>query len=193
MIAKVHIKKEPFLEMLSAATETFRRECLGWAFGLKPTAKKKHYVITHIHHITRTRIQKNLQVDSHTRSDRRLKKLFADSPRLYNRLARFHSHNEYGKALASPSMSGDDIATSETDIEIIIVMSARKKSAIPWQVDPDGSILGSLNGYNFHFNAYTVIDSEGKRTPRKLQIVAPLALRALNRAQKRIAGKKNKK
>lgn len=194
MPANVHIKKEPFLEMLSAATETFRKECLGWAFGSRPNANRKHYTITHIHHISRTRVQKNTEVQSHASSDRRLKKLFAGAPALYSPLGQFHSHNEWGRYPASPCMSDADIKSTiieKTDIEIIIVVSSRKKGGAPWQVDPDGSITGSLGKYNFHFNIYTLVDAGPEKVPEKLHVVAPEAIRALNRAQKRML--KNKK
>ena len=85
-------------------------------------------------------------------------------------------------------MSNADIESTisqKTDIEIIIVVSSRKKGIRPWQVDPDGSISGSLGEYEFHFNAYTLIESEQEIKPQKLHIVAPQAVRALNRAQKR--------
>lgn len=184
----VHIRREAFLNMIMAATETFKRECLGILFGHSPARNRNNFLITNAVPIQCVRIRLNSEVDQSKKSVEALHKLFGKAEKIYRPLGDFHSHPEWGQTLGGPELSESDIKNmiyQETKLEIVIVISSRKRGFILWETQPDGSIKGSLSKFNYHFNAYTLIkDEEEKLVPQKLQIVAPLALRALNRVNK---------
>ena len=97
----------------------------------------------------------------------------------------FHSHNEWGESKPFNEMSKTDLKDmkkSGDKLEIIIAVASRKKGELPWVALSDGSIKGSFLDIIFHINAYTLDEN---KEPRKLQIVAPAAVKFLNRLQKR--------
>lgn len=194
MAPKIHIRKEAFFNMIYAAAETFKKECLGVAFGYNPTKTRKYFLITSATALQCVRTRKNTEVEQSQGAHNRLLQFFPEKNSFYRKLGFFHSHPEWGKAQPEAKMSKGDIADmikeDDLEIEIIIAVTSRKKGLLPWTVDPDGSISGSLGTCNFQFAIY-ILNKEKK--PERIQIVTPQALRALNRAQKRILKNKMKK
>lgn len=180
----VHIYREAFLNLIISSVETFKRECCGDLFGYPPNKRHNHFLITNsIPNQCANRTFSS--VEAHKRSSKRLSSIFINHPYLFRKVGEFHSHTENEEITCSEKMSDEDIeALIKRDdlIEIIVKISSRKKGSAPWTTEEDGSIKGSLKGYNFHVNVYTINKKEENPKPVKLKIVASTALKALNRA-----------
>lgn len=184
MEPSVHIRREAFLTLLISAVETFKRECVGELFGYAPNKSKNYFLITNSIP-TQCANRSYSEITPQTRSSKRVVNLISDYPYLFRKIGEYHSHPEWGNIRYGEEMSSTDIkkmVDGEYSLEIIIEISSRKKGAAPWTTEDDGSVKGSLKGYNFHVNVYTLDKKEEKPTPIKLKIVAPAALKALNRA-----------
>lgn len=177
----LHIQRGAFLGMVISSVETFKRECLGYVFGYKPTAGRENYLITSVHNIAMVSKRKNAEIEENERSRKRLTGLFEAAPALYRYLGDFHSHPEWGTAKGVAELSEQDIKNmldNKKSFEIVIAVNSRKKGQVPWEVLADGGIRGSLDKFNFHMAAFT-LDADAK--PVQLKITAPAALKALNR------------
>lgn len=180
----VHIRHEAFLNMLLSSIETFRRECLGIVFGYALTKTRSHFLVTNAIPLQCVRVRLNTGVEPSKRSDQRLRELFANSGRVFRRLGEFHSHAEWGKYKGLAELSEIDIKDmkeAKHSLEFVVAVASRKKGFLSWEVQPDGGVKGSLGGFNFHLNVYALLDEDEELEPQKLQIVAPLTLKALNR------------
>lgn len=187
MLPTVHIRREAFLNIvLIGPVDRFKRECLGVICGYRPSKTRNNFLITNATAFRGTK-SLNTKVDTHRRCQKRLKELFSAAPSLFRELGRFHSHPEWGKNERLPDMSEGDIKSMNEEghhLEIITVISSkRKKAPIGWENQEDGSIKGSFDEYIFHINAYILEEgNSGKKNPVRLKIVAPAALKAINRA-----------
>jgi len=186
----VHINREPLLNMLLAAAETYNRECLGYVFGSGPTRKRRFFRITNVIAIQGVRRRTNVEIEQSQRSWKRLHGYIKSSLRLYPILGDFHSHPASGPYKKSIEMSETDIMgmrkDSDAKIGIIIGISSRTKKRVLWNVPvrgPHTGILrGSLAGFTFKVCAYTLAtNGNAELVPKRLRIVAPAALKALNR------------
>lgn len=182
----VHVRREAFLNMILSSAEIFKRECLGIIFGHSPTRSRNHFLITNVIDIKGVKVRLNKEVEQSQKSDKILKKIFEQAGSIFRPLGSFHSHPEWGPQKGVAEMGDADIKNMSTEKEkltFIIAISSRKKGSTPWEVQPDGSVKGSLNKFNFHIAVFALIDDEtGEKIPLKLRIVAPLAIKALNRA-----------
>jgi len=179
MLPTVHIRREAFEGMIISVVEAFKKESYGYLFGSEPTQSQNRFLITHIMPLQFVH-RFNISAETYQRSERRLKDLFLKLPKKSCPIGSFHSHTEWGDLIASPEMSDEDIKDMKREgheIEILILISSRKKATAPWESQTDGNIKGSLGKYNFNINAYSLEDKE----PVRLKIVAPVALKALNR------------
>ena len=185
MLPKVHVNKEAFFVMAWAAVETFKKECLGLLLGYGPTELYNYYLITGATPFQSVRRRSNTEVIQSERGFDRLNRFFSELKSMKTQyLGDFHSHPEWGERKPFVDMSDIDIKSMSDEghnLEIIIGISSRRKGQIVWEVLPDGSVKGSIDRYNFHFNAYTLVGPKKKGAPQRLQIVAPSALEALNR------------
>lgn len=181
----VHVRREAFLNMILSSAEIFKRECLGIVFGYSPTKSQNHFLVTNILDIKGVKFRLNKEVEQSKKSDKTLKSIFEEAKSVFRPLGSFHSHAEWGSTKGVAEMNDEDIQNMSSEKEklsFIIAISSRKKGSAPWEVQPDGSIKGSLSKFNFHIAVYTLVDDEeNKKTPLKLKIVAPLALKTLNR------------
>lgn len=181
----VYIEKKPLLNMLFAAADTFKRECFGYLCGRKPTRKKNMYVIDNINVIQSTVKRANTEVKISKDCYKRLCKISSKYPNLYPDIGYFHSHPEWGSIPGSHEMSDDDIkemANSNSEVGIIIKISSRKRERLDWVSKVDGGIRGSYGDYVVDINIYRLIKRKDQNTPESLQIIAPTAIKALNRA-----------
>ena len=106
----VYIEKEPFRTMLLASIETFKRECLGYIFGHKPTNRHNSFVITDAVAVQLARKRKNKEVEQNKIGEERMKDCFARYPSLFRVIGDFHSHPEWGDYTREPTLADDDIA-----------------------------------------------------------------------------------
>lgn len=190
MLPTVHIRKEAFLEILWASMETFKSECLGFLWGRSPTVNFNRFLISDAVPFQSVRRRKNTEVEQSKRGERRLQELMQGvRGSTVKLLGYFHSHPEWGNAKPWSEMSEFDIKEmqkSGDQIEIIVSISSRKKGVLSWTLFPDGNVRGSFNKFTLDFNAYTLFldNNKKKGVPKRLQIVAPAALKFLNRIQK---------
>ena len=185
-LATVHIRKEAFLILAWSAIETFKKECFGFLFGRSPTEKNNFFHITDVVPFQCARYRKNIGYELNERAEKKFEKFIATIGNAYPKyLGDFHSHPEWGGNARSAEMSELDLSRfSKTPepLEFIIEISSRKKGRAPWEVFSDGSIGGSFGKFNLNFKIYTLVpNAEGEILPSKLQIVAPRAIKTLNR------------
>lgn len=182
----VYIEKEPFLTMIFASVETFKRECLGYIFGYKPTQDRNSFVITNAIPIQLAKKRKNSEVEQSKLSMNNISNCFDGYPSLFRKIGDFHSHPEWGrhKVQAIPSKQDiKDMIEEEIPIGIIIAISLLNKERILWQNTSGGGVKGSLGKYKFHLNVFRVVkDEDNNRTEESLTVYAPAATRSLNRA-----------
>lgn len=183
----VYIEKEPFLVMIVAAVETFKRECLGRFFGHKPTRKRNNFVVTGAVAVQLATKRKNMEVQQSLLSIKNMiDNCFKKYPNLFRNIGDFHSHPEWGKHKGSASLSKRDIkdmVKAGIPVSIILAISSINKDRVLWQNSSDGGIKGSLGKYKFHIKAYRMIkNGDGKSVPQALVVRAPSAIKLLNRA-----------
>ena len=172
MLPTVHIRKEALFAMIWSTFEVFKKECLGFVLGYRPTAKRRRL---------------NTEVEWTRRTKRRFQR-FREliNPMFPKHLGDFHSHPEWGDCKPLVIMSDFDIEQfikNGYDLEFIIGISSRRKGQVFWEIQADGSLKGSFNSFNFHFNVYALVNDNSNLKPERLQIVAPEAIKALNRIQ----------
>ncbi len=185
MIPTVHIRKEALFIMIWSALETFKKECLGFVLGYRPTPKRNYFLVTDATSFTSMKKLLNTGVELTKRTDKRFKAFISLIHPIYPKyLGDFHSHSEWGKLKSPPEMSDRDLEQFKKynwPLEFIIGISSRRKGQATWEILPDGGIKGSFNSFNFHINVFSLIEEGNEGIPQKLQIVAPTALEALNR------------
>src|SRR3989344_4293365 len=86
----VYIEREPFLDMLIAAVDTFKRECFGYFFGSKPTKKKNTFLIKNAIAVQGTIKRANTEVRISKACHQRLVRIFSKYPGLYPAIGYFH-------------------------------------------------------------------------------------------------------
>ena len=187
--------------MLLAAVETFPNECMGTLFGSLPACKKYH-LITGAVPIQLAEQRTNDTFRQSTHSTEQLDSLISKAPELYPTLGSFHSHPEGEEkiktllelAAMSEASKTDrkNMRRTEEKIMIIVTLSSGKKLVDEWQSDyanNEGWIMGRLGDYNFYITAHMLLKKKGKKKKGKIKnvrIIAPEAIEALNRAQKKI-------
>lgn len=188
MTPVVYVRRNAFWAMIVTSVEMFKRECFGLLFGSTPSKSRHHFIITKVHS---SQYPKKLHtgVLEHARSERRLKEFFLRMPHSSQPIGSFHSHTERAGIPYVPEMSETDIQDTErrqSKIECIIGITSRKKGTAEWRANDDGSITGSCGSgrynYNFNVNAYILEYRDNKPVPVRIKIIAPQAIRALNRA-----------
>lgn len=188
MPMSVYVHRHAFETMIAASIETFKRECFGAVFGRAPTKSRQHFIVTNVSPLQCPK-RFNGRIEGHARSERRLKKFFALMPRLSRPIGNFHSHTEWGDTHYKATMSVSDLlsmANEGASIEFIIAISSRKKGRAEWRAHDDGSVTGSFGSgrynNNFSVNAYILAYHDNALIPVRIKIIAPEAIRALNRA-----------
>lgn len=183
----VYIEKEPFLNMVWSAIESFNRECLGYMFGKCPTKDHNFFVVENAVNIQLARVRKNMEVQQSRASSNRTEGVVEKYGRLYPFIGDFHSHPEWHKRkrLAVPSEQ-DKKAMIQDNIKlsIIIKISTINKERLLWENISSGGVHGSLDKYKFHLNAFSMISDKSSKEGdlRMLEIRAVSAMKALNRA-----------
>jgi len=182
----VHILRQPFLNIIASAVEPFKHECIGRFFGRKPTKRHNRFLITNAFPVSCVATRGNKEIRISTRSEKRLVDLFSSASSLWPFLGEFHSHTEWGKIVRDMRLSSHDIEdtiSKKMPLNIVVVISSRKRGRSHWVALSDGSVKGSLSKYNFHIGAFILVDEE----PVMLKIVSPKALKALNREHSKSA------
>ncbi len=189
----VHIRKEAFVVMVWSAIETSHKECLGFVLGSPPTTKRNSYYITDAVPYQHMKRRSNTEVELNDKADRRFNKWFVQleaSSRL-KYLGNFHSHPGWGGFFCEPgTMSEYDTekfireGKAGIDLKFIIDVTSRKRGCASWETLDDGGVKGSLGHYNIRISVFGWFKN-GRETPSiiKLQIVAPEAIKTLNRMQ----------
>lgn len=180
----VYIEKGPFLDMLSASIETFKRECVGYIFGRKPSRKRNSFIITNAVNIQLAKRRKNSEVVQSQLSKKNCEDFFKKYPSLFKVIGDFHSHPEWGKHKGIAMPSETDIKNIEYgEISIIIAISTINKDRILWQNNSNGGIKGSLGSYKFCLNVFRIVKKgDGSKMEECLVINASAAIKSLNRA-----------
>ncbi|MDO8504585.1 MAG: Mov34/MPN/PAD-1 family protein [Candidatus Liptonbacteria bacterium] len=180
---EVYVEKEPFFNMVLAAIETGKRECLGIVFGRKPGRNRNYFHVTNATAIQCVRRRSNKEVEQTDLSSKNIAPLLASgSPMRF--LGDFHSHPDWGGHKAPFGMSEGDVknmADAGNYLEFIILISSVDKERGPWEALSDGSVRGFLTKRSIGLSVYMLQDVDGKKKPIKLRINAPSAIRALNR------------
>ena len=182
----VYIEKEPFLGMLLGAIDPFKRECLGYIFGKKPSRGDNSYIVESAVLVQSAQMRKNSEIEQSQLSLRRMNAIFRDYKSLYPLIGDFHSHPEWGKHDGSPELTNKDIADMKEAepgyLGIVIGVSTRERQPLlSWQT-VGGYVKGSLSKYIFEVSVYVVTQKDGSLSPQRLKIAAPAAIKALNRA-----------
>lgn len=184
----VYIEKEPFLNMLIAAADTFRRECFGYFFGKKPSRIRNMYIIKNAIAVQGTIKRANTEVRVSKGCHERLDRIFSKYPSLYSGIGYFHSHPEWGSIPGSHEMSDGDIcemAKSDSEIAVVLKISSRKRERLDWVSKPDGGMRGSYGDYVVDVNVYRLIKDGSDNIPESLQIISPASIKSLNRANRK--------
>jgi proteasome lid subunit RPN8/RPN11 len=187
MAPTVYVHRNAFGTMTAASVEMFKRECFGLLFGFPPSASRARFIITQAQS-SQYPHKLHTGVLEHTRSERRLKEFFALMPKTSQPIGSFHSHTERSSTIYVPEMSDIDIKAMRDNkfkIVFIIGITSRKRGETEWHTNQDGSIIGSFGHnpykYDFDIRAYMPNDEENQQT-LQIKIIAPEAIRALNRA-----------
>lgn len=182
----VYIEKEPFLVMILASVETFKRECFGYVFGRRPSRTRNSFIITTAVAVQLAQRRRNMEVEQSKSSKKKMKDCFKKYPAIFPIIGDFHSHPEWGPHKREPGLSDMDIKDLVREghlLSIVIKISSINKERILWQGTADGGIKGSLGKYKFHINVLRVVkDVSGKLREECFFVQAPAALRSLNRA-----------
>lgn len=181
----VYIEKEPFLNMILASVETFKRECFGYVFGHKPSKGRRSYVITSITAVQLAKKRRNSEIEQSKLSENNMKGCFLQYPTLYRVIGDFHSHPEWGSHKREAGLSEADIADmlkTGYSLGIVIKISSINKERILWQRASGGGIKGSLGKYKFHLNVCRIVKDGGNFVEECMVVHAPAAIKSLNRA-----------
>jgi proteasome lid subunit RPN8/RPN11 len=188
MAPTVYVHRNAFETMIAASVETFKRECFGVVFGRAPTKSRQYFIITNVSPMQCSK-RFNTRIEGHARSERRLNKFYERMPPSSRPLGNFHSHTEWGDTRYKAAMSAADLLSmmrAEAKIEFIIAISSRKKGKDEWRANDDGSVAGSFGSghynYNFSMHAYVIEEQKDESVSVRIKIIAPEAIRALNRA-----------
>lgn len=182
----VYIEREPFVNMVLASIETFKRECFGYVFGYKPNSRSNSFVITNVIAVQLAKKRKNTEIDQSKGSFDHMWECFNKYPHVYPLIGDFHSHPGWGKHHRSAEFSEtdmNDMAKKNLGIGVVIKISSINKERILWESIPGGGVKGSLAGYKFHINVCRVVKDEGGNNVGEcLPVDAHAAIKALNRA-----------
>lgn len=189
---RVHITREALLEMALAAIEPFKKECLGAILGCVPTERHNRFLVASAIPFQIVKERRNDSVVMGNSSFKRITDVLLELPSRHCCLGFFHTHTEWGPCRRPSRLSEGDIEDAlqnESKLEVLVRISSRYKGRVLWENQDNGSIRGSMNGYNIEFHAYVVVP---KKHPKKekdyktlrLKIVAPSALKFFNRLQK---------
>lgn len=182
----VYIEKEPFLNMVWSAIETFNRECLGFVFGKKPSKSRNYFTVENVVNIQLAKVRKNLKVHQSQAGSDRVDKVVNKYPKLFPFIGDFHSHPEWRqhKRLALPSdQDKESMLKDQIDLSIIIKISSINKDRPIWETVPEGGVNGSLDRYKFYINAFgLMVGSSREKEIKMLEIHAPVAIKSLNTA-----------
>ena len=184
----VYVEREPFLNMLIASVDTFKRECFGYFFGLKPTRKKNAFFIQNVFAVQSTIKRANTEVRVSKGCLQRLDRIFSKYPGLYPSLGYFHSHPEWGSVPGSHEMSDIDItemANSDSEIAVVLKIASRKRERLNWVSKADGGMRGSYGDFVIDFNVYRLLTEDDQRTTESLQVNAFSVLKDLNKANQK--------
>lgn len=180
----VHLKPEVFFELTRTSVETFKKECIGFVYGRSPTRDHNRFLVTHLGPFQCVSNRSNTEIGEST-GKKRMEQFFTKVPLRFNPIGLFHSHASWGKRkpqAAFSSVDEEDMIKSQTRLELLVAISSRKKGKSVWQSLPDGDIRGSLGGYDFEIAAYTLVSDCDGSHPEKITIIAPEAMRLINRA-----------
>lgn len=185
----VHIRREALLSMIFLASDVFKKECLGFLLGYRPTKKRNYFLITDVVSFSNLTVRSYTEADWSRRTKQRFRRFIAlINPLRIKHLGDLHSHPEYGGRIYPPVMSDIDIENivkNNHDLGLIISISSRQKGQAAWESLSDGSLKGSFDKFNFDIKVYTLLGEDGAKEPQWLQIVAPEATEALNIIQAR--------
>ncbi len=178
----VYIEKEPFLNMIVASAETFKRECFGLIFGTTPSRKRNYFVITNVIAIQLAKKRKNSEVDQSRGSKERMSAMFKQYPTLFNPIGDFHSHTEWGDIERFAKLTDTDIADmikNDMPLCVLINIVTRGKEKMIWESTRSGGIRGSLGKYKYQINALRLNRDNEQEC---LAIKADSSVKALNHA-----------
>ena len=178
----VYIEQEPFVNMVLASIETFRRECFGLVFGTMPSRSNNFYHVTNAVAIQLAKKRVNKEIEQSKMSKKRMMAIIRKYGQIYPLLGDFHSHPEWGLYRREPNMSDSDLRDMRKenfDIGIVLKIQLINKERNIWESAPDGGIRGSIGDYKIHLNTVR-LDEDGEE--EVLQIKASAAVKALNRA-----------
>jgi len=183
----VHIRKEAFISLIFSVVDIFKKESFGFVLGYRPNKRRNYFLVTEFVPFA-NRNEKQFTGATWTRRTKQRFQRFQEliSQLRLKYLGDFHSHPEFGGMICSTGLSDHDKAymiKNGYDLEFIVGISSRRRGKAVWESMPDGSIKGSYDQFNIEVHVYTlVLREEDKDTEQeRLQIVAPEAIKTLNR------------
>ena len=183
----VHIRKEAFISLIFSVVDIFKKESFGFVLGYRPIKGRNYFLVMEFVPFA----NRNEKQYTEATWTRRTKQRFHRFQELISQLrlkylGDFHSHPEFGGMICSPGLSDYDKADmikNGHDLEFIVNIFSRRRGKVVWESMPDGSIRGSYDQFNIEVHVYRlVLQKEDKDPePERLQIVAPEAIKTLNR------------
>jgi proteasome lid subunit RPN8/RPN11 len=148
----VIIKPQAFIEMILAAVEAYRYECLGLLIGMRGI---KSFIIEDAQVLQTAKRSPYHAEPSPEREKRIFKILHNLGLSHFEPIGDFHSHPELGEHKGLPEPSGDDIADMKPGKVYIIIAINNKTKNKKWRFIKRKKILtGTLDEYEFELAAY---------------------------------------
>ncbi|MEM3458967.1 MAG: Mov34/MPN/PAD-1 family protein [Candidatus Bathyarchaeia archaeon] len=170
-VSVVWLGEIPFITIIAASVETYRKECCGLLLGYRSWShwdKTRRALVEQAYQFqTSERSRYSVTVP---REESRCKDMIYKLS-MFEPLGYFHSHPE-----CDPTPTKDDVQSMKiNDIELIVTIEKKDRN-VPWRYDASKKLLaGVLGEFRFELAAYTRTKSKSP-TVKKLDLLCPFAL-----------------
>lgn len=169
-ISMVWLSEIPFITIIAASVETYKKECCGLLLGYRSWShwdKTRRALVEQAYQFqTSERSRYSVIVP---REESRCKDMIYKLS-MFEPLGYFHSHPE-----CDPTPTKDVQSMKINDIELIVAIEKKGRN-VPWRYGASKKLLsGVLGEFRFELTAYTRTKSKSP-TVKKLDLLCPFAL-----------------